>query len=152
MEDLVTIAEAAELLGQHKNTVRNKVKAGKLVSIKVQTEHGETYMIPKGALHGESVTVTLPTPPVDQVIDERTSIATVDQTEKAREAIRELIAPFVTELSQKTEELGTLKERVRTLEVENDRLRSAATMPVLAPRMPVGTRLKRLLGIEATGV
>ena len=45
--DLVTIAEAAKLLGVHPNTVRNRVKAGTIPATKVLTPKGEAYAIPR---------------------------------------------------------------------------------------------------------
>ena len=50
MDDAVTIAQAADLMGMHKNTVRQWIKLGKLPASKVKTDRGETYLIPRSAL------------------------------------------------------------------------------------------------------
>jgi excisionase family DNA binding protein len=159
MDDLVTIAEAAELLGQHKNTVRNKVKAGKLVSIKVDTDNGPTYMIPRAALNGESVTVTLPPQfqPTKEDADEIAEAFTkapaiVEQEERAKRLLQEMLAPFIEQVAQKSEELGVLKERVRMLEEENARLKTVSPMPVQAPAVPLARKIRGWLGVEASGV
>jgi len=45
--NLVTIAEAAKLLGVHPNTVRNRIKTGLLPAEKMLTPNGDAYMIPR---------------------------------------------------------------------------------------------------------
>jgi excisionase family DNA binding protein len=48
--DRLTIAEAATLLGVHKNTVRNRIKNGSCRAEMVQTERGPTYLIERESL------------------------------------------------------------------------------------------------------
>jgi len=45
--ELMTITEAAKLLGVHPNTIRNRVKAGTMPATKVLTPKGEAYAIPR---------------------------------------------------------------------------------------------------------
>jgi len=51
----VTIGEAAELLGVHPHTVRNRIKSGRIPAEKVLTPYGEAFAIPRAhidkALH-----------------------------------------------------------------------------------------------------
>ena len=42
--DRLTIAEAATLLGVHKNTIRNRIKNGSYTAEMVQTERGPSYL------------------------------------------------------------------------------------------------------------
>jgi excisionase family DNA binding protein len=44
-DNRLTIAEAAALLGVHKNTVRNRIKNGSYRAEMVQTERGPTYLL-----------------------------------------------------------------------------------------------------------
>jgi excisionase family DNA binding protein len=48
--DWVTVTEAARLLGVHRNTVRNRVKAGRYKAHKVVTPQGETVMLSRESL------------------------------------------------------------------------------------------------------
>jgi excisionase family DNA binding protein len=48
--DWVTVTEAARLLGVHRNTVRNRIKAGRYKAHKVVTPQGETYMVERESL------------------------------------------------------------------------------------------------------
>jgi len=48
--NLVTIAEAAKLLGVHPNTVRNRIKTGLLPAEKMLTPNGDAYMIPRTSI------------------------------------------------------------------------------------------------------
>ncbi|MCA1598243.1 MAG: helix-turn-helix domain-containing protein [Chloroflexi bacterium] len=61
----MTIGEAAALLGVHPNTVRNRIKSGRLSAAKVLTPYGEAFSIPRAhiddALHAPPYQ-PLPTP------------------------------------------------------------------------------------------
>lgn len=43
----VTIGEAAALLGVHPNTIRNRIKSGRIPAEKVLTPYGEAFAIPR---------------------------------------------------------------------------------------------------------
>ena len=65
--ETVTIAEAAALLGVHRNTVRNRIKAGRYRAHKLVTAQGETYAIERESLglaphNGAPTRPTLPFP------------------------------------------------------------------------------------------
>jgi DNA-binding transcriptional regulator YhcF (GntR family) len=114
VEDRVTIAEAATLLGVHPNTVRSRVKAKMYRAEKVVTERGETWMIDRNSLP----TNTLP-------------IASQQLVKpQAMELVQELLRPFVKELGEAREQLGAerarrqgAEDRVQELEAELDALR-----------------------------
>src|SRR5918997_5102451 len=57
--DRLTIAEAATLLGVHKNTVRNRIKNGSYQAEMIQTERGPTYLIERESLLTNLSTSTL---------------------------------------------------------------------------------------------
>jgi excisionase family DNA binding protein len=97
--DRLTIAEAAALLGVHKNTVRNRIKNGLYRAEMVQTERGPTYLIER-----ESLVTNLTTNTLSSASQELVS-------PHAMEFVQELLRPFVRELGEIREELGA--ERVR---------------------------------------
>lgn len=47
---MLSIREAAELLGVHSNTIRRRVKSGQIKAEKFRTERGEEYRIPLDSL------------------------------------------------------------------------------------------------------
>jgi excisionase family DNA binding protein len=102
--DRLTIAEAAALLGVHKNTVRNRIKNGSYRAEMVQTERGLTYLIER-----ESLLTNLSTNTLSSASQELVS-------NQAMEFVQELLRPFVRELGEVREELGA--ERARRLMAE----------------------------------
>jgi excisionase family DNA binding protein len=97
--DRLTIAEAAALLGVHKNTVRNRIKNGSYRAELVHTERGPTYLIERDSLLTNLTTNTLSSASQELV------------SQQAMEFVQELLRPFVSELGEIREELGA--ERVR---------------------------------------
>jgi excisionase family DNA binding protein len=97
--DRLTIAEAAALLGVHKNTIRNRIKNGSYRAELVQTERGPTYLIERDSLLTSLTTNTLASASQELV------------SQQAMEFVQELLRPFVSELGEIREELGA--ERVR---------------------------------------
>ena len=102
--DRLTIAEAAALLGIHKNTVRNRIKNGPYRAELVQTERGPTYLIERDSLLTSLTTNTISS----------TSQELVSQ--QAMEFVQELLRPFVSELGEVKEELGAERIRRETAE------------------------------------
>jgi excisionase family DNA binding protein len=118
--DRLTIAEAATLLGVHKNTVRNRIKDGTYEAEKVITERGQTYMIERKSLLTNLTTNTLSTDSQQLV------------NPAPMEFVQELLRPFVNELGEVREELGAerarremAEERAAALEAELQALRDA---------------------------
>ena len=125
--DRLTIAEAATLLGIHKNTVRNRIKNGSYRAEMVQTERGPTYLIERESLLTNLTTNTLSS----------TSQELVSQT--AMEFVQELLRPFVSELGQVREELGAerarrqmAEERAAAIEAELEAFRETRESPETA--------------------
>ena len=122
--DRLTIAEAATLLGVHKNTVRNRIKDGTYKAEKVITERGETYLIDRKSLLTNLTTNTL-------------SSASQQLVNPApMEFVQELLRPFVSELGDVREELGAervrrqvAEERAAALEAELQELKDARESP-----------------------
>jgi excisionase family DNA binding protein len=111
--DRLTIAEAAALLGVHKNTVRNRIKNGSYRAELVQTERGPTYLIERESLLANLTTNTLSSASQDVV------------SPQAMDFVQELLRPFVSELGVVREELGAerarrqmAEERVADLEAD----------------------------------
>jgi excisionase family DNA binding protein len=111
--DRLTIAEAATLLGVHKNTVRNRIKNGAYRAELVQTERGPTYLIERESLLANLTTNTLSSASQDVV------------SPQAMDFVQELLRPFVSELGVVREELGAerarrqmAEERVADLEAD----------------------------------
>jgi excisionase family DNA binding protein len=122
--DRLTIAEAATLLGVHKNTVRNRIKNGSCRAEMVQTERGPTYLIER-----ESLLTNLNTNTLSRASQELVS-------SPAMECTKELLRPFVRELGDVREELGAerarrqmAEERVASLEAELEAFRETRESP-----------------------
>jgi excisionase family DNA binding protein len=122
--DRLTIAEAATLLGVHKNTVRNRIKDGTYKAEKVITERGQTYMIERNSLLTNLTTNTLSSGSQQLV------------SPAPMEFVQELLRPFVSELGDVREELGAerarrrmAEERAAALEAELDALKEARESP-----------------------
>jgi hypothetical protein len=96
--DRLTIAEAA-LVGVHKNTVRNRIKNGSYRAEMVQTERGPTYLIER-----ESLLTNLSTNTQSSASQELVS-------PQAMAFVQELLRPFVSELGEIRDELGTERAR-----------------------------------------
>jgi excisionase family DNA binding protein len=97
--DRLTIAEAATLLGVHRNTVRNRIKNGSYRAEMVQTERGPTYLIERESLLTNLTTNTLSSASQDVV------------SPQAMDFVQELLRPFVSELGAVREELGAERAR-----------------------------------------
>jgi excisionase family DNA binding protein len=129
--DRLTIAEAATLLGVHKNTVRNRIKNGSYRAEMVQTERGPTYLIERESLRTNLTTNTLSSASQELV------------SQQAMEFVQELLRPFVSELGEVREELGAerarrqiAEERAAVLEAELETLREARESPETVEEEP----------------
>jgi excisionase family DNA binding protein len=129
--DRLTIAEAAALLGVHKNTVRNRIKNGSYRAEMVQTERGPTYLIDRESLLTNLSTNTLSNAS-QELVDPR-----------AMEFVQELLRPFVSELGEVREGLGAerlrrqiAEERTAALEAELEALREARESPQTVEEEP----------------
>jgi excisionase family DNA binding protein len=101
--EALTIRQAATLLGVHPNTIRNRIKVGTYKADKVQTEHGENYLIPRSELSPPSTNNVMVDPTQPQPVP--------SPLPDVREAMRAMLEPFVEELGTVREELGRERER-----------------------------------------
>jgi excisionase family DNA binding protein len=145
--DRLTIAEAAALLGVHKNTVRNRIKNGSYRAELVQTERGPTYLIERESLLTNLTTNTLSSASQELV------------TPQAMEFVQELLRPFVSELGEVREELGTertrrqmAEERAASLEAELEALRARRESPEAVEEAPEGAEPRPATGSAQEGV
>jgi len=125
----VSIGEAAELLGVHRNTVRNRVKAGRYKAHKVVTPQGETY-----AIERDSLDVDPPNArhnPIQHGVHYTThndaqpdAVDAIEATGQQLALVQHLLAPFVQELSTTKLELGRTQERLVHVVTERDELRA----------------------------
>jgi excisionase family DNA binding protein len=129
--DRLTIAEAAALLGVHKNTVRNRIKNGSYRAEIVQTERGPTYLIER-----ESLLTNLSTNTLSRASQELVG-------HQAMEFVQDLLRPFVSELGEIREELGAervrrqiAEERTAALEAELVALRETRESPQTVEEEP----------------
>jgi excisionase family DNA binding protein len=131
--DRLTIAEAAALLGVHKNTIRNRIKGGSYRAELVQTERAPTYLIERDSLLTNLTTNTLSSASQELV------------TPQAMEFVQALLRPFVSQLGEVREELGAertrrrfAEERAASLEAELEALRETRESPETVEGAPEG--------------
>ena len=154
--EYISIAEAATLVGVHRNTVRNRIKVGHYKAHKVVTPQGETYAIERESLglprttphnwHAQGITTGVrhnehnPSPAA--------ALISPEQQAQADAVVQRLLAPFIAELGAVREELGHVKaerdgqaerlaeqrRRAEVAEAEADALRlrlAEATVPAV---------------------
>jgi excisionase family DNA binding protein len=129
--DRLTIAEAATLLGVHKNTVRNRIKNGSYRAEMIQTERGPTYLIERESLLTNLTTNTLSSASQELV------------SQSGIEFVQELLRPFVSELGEVREELGAerarrqiAEERIAALQAELEAFRETRESPETLEEAP----------------
>ena len=132
--DRLTIAEAATLIGVHKNTIRNRIKNGSYRAEMIQTERGPTYLIERESLLTNLTTNTLSSASQELV------------SQSGMEFVQELLRPFVSELGEVREELGAerarrqiAEERAAALEAELEALREPRESPETVDEEPEST-------------
>jgi len=142
--EYISIAEAATLLGVHRNTVRNRVKVGRYKAHKLLTPQGETYAIERESLGLPRATPTnAPAQPLSRPVRHNpdnpaqpAALISPDQHAQADAIVQRLLAPFIAELGTVREELGQVKaerdelrRRVEAAEAERERLHAAQVPP-----------------------
>ena len=110
--DRLTIAEAAALVGAHKNTVRNRIKAGIYKAEKVVTKRGPTYLIERQSLLNNLATNAQPRG--SQELANPQAVA---------EFAQGLLSSFVEDTVAAREQLVTERTRRESAERERDELR-----------------------------
>lgn len=115
--EYISIAEAATLLGVHRNTIRNRIKAGRYKAHKLVTPQGETYVIERESLDLRGDTPTnAPAQSLSAPVRHNTDnpsqagdMVSHDQQAQADAIVQRLLAPFIAELGTVREELGRVK-------------------------------------------
>ena len=122
--EYLSIAEAATLLGVHRNTIRNRLQAGRYKAHKVVTSQGTTYAIERASLgqpppNGYTPPLSSPVRDNPSHLAQGGALAPTDQQAQAEAVVQRLLAPFIAELGEVREELGRVK-------AERDELRRRA--------------------------
>lgn len=115
--EYMSIAEAATLLGVHRNTVRNRIKAGRYKAHKLVTPQGETFAILRESLGLPCTSPTNePIQPLSRPVRHNAAnpaqpatLTSPDQQAQAEAIVQRLLAPFIAELGTVREELGRAK-------------------------------------------
>ena len=130
MNDVVTIAQAAEIAGVHKNTIRQWIKLGRLPAALVKVNRGEAYMIPRASLEALQQGDDHPTG-----TDVAISQATVQVPANVEAVVQRLFAPAMEQLQNAYIKIGALEERCRQLEAENEQLQQPNQLLALEARI-----------------
>lgn len=115
-----TIAQAAELLGVHPNTVRNHIKSGKVRADKVLTNRGPTYLISQGELEKISAprgAGAMPGPAAGVEEPPRQLVAR-QGLQEMEIVIKQIVEPLTSHLSQVTSQLREADQKIGRLEAE----------------------------------
>jgi hypothetical protein len=128
-DTLLTIQEAAALVGVHPNTIRNRIKSGQYQAEWTPSPHGPRQLIPRSQL----------------VCDDNQSNGAIqpnmlmptDIAAQQEAAVQRLLAPFVGRLETVVRENGRLQEANKTLQEENARLREQLAVLPAAPSQDV---------------
>jgi excisionase family DNA binding protein len=136
VEGTVTIAEAARLLNVHRNTVRNRIKAGRYKAYNVVTPQGKTFAVVLESI-AQDISTTMHNPSQHTVHHNDAQgaqggpLATNDQQDAVVRLVQQMLTPFVQELGETKEELGRVRaerdiaqQRAKELEAERDSLAS----------------------------
>ncbi len=108
--DLLTVAEAAALIGVHEDVIRNRVEVGLLEAQKIVTERGRTYLIERQALLNSLTTDPQPHGSQEHAIAQA-------------EFVQKLLRPFVEDIAAARERLVREQTRREGAERERDELR-----------------------------
>ena len=153
--ETVTIAQAAALLGVHRNTVRNRIKAGRYRAYKVVTPQGETFAVERDSLglppHNHPANGSHAQVRHNPTNGAQTGALAADAGQAQQFAVvQRLLAPFVEDLARTHAELGRVQERLAVTERERDelraeveRLRKARDAPAASPAAPGATEPTR---------
>src|SRR5215217_6581301 len=120
--DRLTIAEAAALLGVHKNTVRNRIKNGSYRAEIVQTERGPTYLIKRESQPAMEFVQELLRPFVRELGEVREELG----AERAR---RQMAEERVVSLEAELETFRETRESSQTDEQEPERAEPHSDAP-----------------------
>ncbi len=111
-EEMLTVQEAAEMLGVHPNTIRNRVKAGQYRAEWAPSPHGPRQLIPRSSLVSDATQPVEGSKPLPVASDP------IHVRQLQEEAIQRVVAPFIEQLDRIARENGALRERIRQLEDE----------------------------------
>jgi hypothetical protein len=125
--ELVSVTEAARLLGIHPNTVRKRIKKGAYTAEWAPSEHGPQQLIPRAQLDGSCIH-----PPTDNTGDGSTSSLTFiapPAPPPLELVVEKALNPFVAKLEETLKENGRLEAELRAAREELAALRAKPAAP-----------------------
>jgi hypothetical protein len=141
-EALISVPEAAKLLGVHPNTIRNRIKAGQYTAEWTQSSHGPKQLIPRDQVLGVSM-------PTNGEVPSH-GLAFIEVPPSNLEAnLQHVLAPFLERLEATLVEVGTLRESKRQLEASNQTL-VTEVQRLEAERLDRQRELERLQSLVET--
>jgi excisionase family DNA binding protein len=113
----LTVGEAAKLLGVHRNTVRNRIKAGRIRAHKVLEDEQEFYRIERDSLDDVRTNAHVRT------MNAHRTIEGSELVEVLAHRLEEIVQGYGRELGEVREQLGTERAKREQAEKEARRLR-----------------------------
>jgi excisionase family DNA binding protein len=125
----VTVGEAAKLLGVHRNTVHNRIKAGRITAHKVVEGEREVYRVELDSLGVRRTRADVHT------LDAQRTTASEELAQLIATRLEEIVQGYAHELGDVREQLGA--ERARRYQAENERDQLRKELEEIQPqRMP----------------
>jgi excisionase family DNA binding protein len=113
----LTVGEAAKLLGVHRNTVRNRIKAGRIRAHKVLEDEQEIYRIERDSLDDVRTSAHVRT------MNAHRAIEGSELVEVLVHRLEEIVQGYGRELGEVREQLSTERAKREQAEKEARRLR-----------------------------
>lgn len=143
-EALISVPEAAKLLGVHPNTIRNRVKSGQYSAEWTQSSHGPKQLIPRDQVLGVSI------PTADE--QHQHALTFIEPRGVTLEtSLQQVLSPFLERLESTLVEVGTLRESRRQLDELNQKL-AAEVAQLRGERLRQQAELERLRLLAETRV
>jgi excisionase family DNA binding protein len=114
----ITVGEAAKLLGVHRNTVRNRIKSGRINAHKVLDGDQEIYRIDRDSLGDVRTSADVHTMGAQRTTESR------ELAELISHRLEDIVRGYGRELGDVREQLGSERAKREQVENENQELRA----------------------------
>ncbi len=128
-EEMLTVQEAAQMLGVHPNTVRNRIKSGQYHAEWAPSPHGPRQLIPRSSIVCDP---SQDPGPIQPSLQPAVSLDALRESQE--QALQRVVSPFLERLEAVVRENGRLQEANRILEAEVERLKARPESPPEPPR------------------